>query len=441
MKKILYVCLLVLSLVTFVACKEDETFTVTLTIDDMSLIKGNSDEIDYLLDPAGTFGVISFEVTESTPSDAITIVGTTVTAHEVGVATVTATIVNTPNAEKEFEATQTFTVTVEGIPVVDGEYVVNGGFEFGTNEWEMTSLYMDGVYGTQVVDNFPHGGEAALNLWYDDNADEESDLLDLTLTQNVTGLVDHFYLFSVWYQGTATSIELKIKNGDIVLESEIFSGFDYTPVPEHDGYVNYGIEIDLTGLSVLTLEIHILGEVGAWGYLDDVSFKQGTLDDLVLPPATGEDGYVNFIDQGGFANLTPWTVEITGDAVSKVANLANGRLQIWTNGTATYSISQMVTLEANTYNLAIYLNGGEMDVEFNVDEAYIYVRQGETLHKIDLTPEGWNGGEMKRIELSNLSLSGEVEVGMYMNFTSGINNWINLDNFSLWSYGIPVSND
>ncbi|TNF06894.1 MAG: hypothetical protein EP317_05810 [Bacillota bacterium] len=441
MKKLMYICLFVLTLLSIAACKKEETFKVTLTIDNMSLIKGSSDEIDYLLDPAGTFGVITFEVTESTPSNAITIVGTTVTAHEVGTASVKATITNTPNADKEFSSETMFTVTVEGIPVVDGEYVLNGGFEYGTNEWEISSLYADDVYGTQVVDNFPHGGEAALNLWYDDNADEESDLLDLTLTQVVTGLVDHHYLFSVWYQGTATSIELKIKNDDIVLESEIFSGYDYTPVPEHDGYVNYGIEIDLTGLSSLTLEIHILGDVGAWGYLDDVSFKQGTLDDLILPPATGEDGYVNFIDQGGFANLTPWTVEITGTAASKEANLANGRLQIWANGLATYEISQMVTLASNTYQLAIYLNGGAIGSEFNADQAYIYVKQGETLHKIDLTPEGWNSGEMKRIELSNLTLSGEVEIGIYINFTSGSNNWINLDNFSLWSYGIPVTNE
>jgi hypothetical protein len=440
MKKFMYICLLGLTLLSIAACKKEETFTVTLTIDDMSLVKGSSDEVDYLLDPAGTFGVISFDIIESTPANAITIVGTTVTAHEVGTATVKATITNTPNADKEFSAEKTFTVTVEGIPVVDGEYIVNGGFEFGTNEWDVTSLYQDDVYGTQVVDNFPHGGEAALNLWYDDNADEQSDLLDLTLTQVVTGLVDHHYLFSVWYQGTATSIELRIKNGDILLESEIFSGYDYTPVPEHDGYVNYGIEIDLSGLQTLTLEIHILGEVGAWGYLDDVSFKQGTLDDLILPPATGEDGYVNFVDQGGFANLTPWTVEIAGTAETKQARLNGGYLEIWANGVASFSISQMITLENNTYNLAIYFTGGVMGTAFNADEAYIYVKQGETLYKLDLEPNGWSA-IMDRIELSNLQLSGEVEVGIYLNFTSGSDNWINLDDFSLWSYGIPETNE
>ena len=48
---------------------------------------------------------------------------------------------------------------------------------------------------------------------------------------------------------------------------------------------------------------------------------------------------------------------------------------------------------------------------------------------------------MDRIELSNLQLSGEVEVGIYLNFTSGSDNWINLDDFSLWSYGIPETNE
>jgi hypothetical protein len=420
-----------------VSCKDD-AFKVNVTIDDLTITKGDSAEIDYLLDPAGTFGVISFEVESSTPENAITIVGTTVTALEVGEVTVKATVTNVPNAEKTFTSTTTFTVTVEGIPVVAGEYVVNGGFEFGTNEWTVTSLYGDSAYGTQVVDNFPHGGEAALNLWYDNDADELGDELDLTLTQVVSGLTDQKYLFSVWYQGAVTSIELIIKNGNIPVESEIFSGFDYTPVPEHDGYVNYGIEIDLSGLTELTLEIHIIGAAETWGYLDDVSFKAGSLDDLILPPATGEDGYINFVEQGGFVNLTPWTVNITGSAASKQANLTSGRLAIWANGTATFEISQMVTLDAENYNLAIYLNGGVIGTEFNADDAYIYVKQGETLHKIDLSPEGWGTGEMKRIELSNLNLSGEVEIGIYIDFTSGSNNWINLDDFSLWSYGIPV---
>ena len=439
-KGFLFVLIACLSLMLF-ACndKKEDTFVVNLMIEDMTLIKGSSDDIDYLLNPAGTFGIISFEITSSTVENAITIVGTTVTAHEVGSVTVTATITNTPNASRTFTATKIFTITVEGIPVVDGEYVVNGGFEYGTNEWTVVSPFGDSAYGTQVVNNFPHSGEAALNLWYDDDGDDESEALDLTLSQVVTGLTDDIYLFSIWYQGTVTSVELRIKNINIVLESHIFSGYEYTPIPNHHGYVNYGVQIDLTGLTQLTLEIHILGEEGSWGYIDDVSFKKGTLADLVLPPPTGEDGYINFIEQGGFANLTPWTVDITGTANSKEANLRNGRLEIWANGIATYRISQMVTLESNTYNLVIYINGGMLGTEFNVDEAYIYIKQGETLYKIDLTPEGWNSGEMKRIELSNLVLSGEYEVGIYMNFIGGSNNWINVDNFALWSYEIPTS--
>lgn len=437
MKKIGLWMILLTSIIMLIACQEG--FKVTLTIDDIVITKGSTEEIDYLLTPAGTFGVISFEIVSSDPVGAISIVGTTLTAHEVGQVTVKATITNTPNAEQKFTATKQFSITVEGIPLPAGEYVANGGFEYGTNEWVITSLYGPSAYGTQVVDNYPHSGEAALNLWYDDNQDEESDPLDLTLSQVVQNLTDSMYLFSVWYQGTATSIELRIKNGNILLESQLFSGFDYVSVPDHQGYVNYGIVIDLSGLSSLTIEIHILGNAGAWGYLDDVSFKKGTLDDIVLPPATGEEGYVNFIEQGGFGSLTPWTVHITGAASSKQATLSSGRLQIWANGVARFEIKQNVTLTAGTYQLAIYLNGGVIGTEFNASEAYIYVKQGETLHTLDLTPEGWGTGVMKRIELSNLSLSGEIEVGIYIDFTSGSNNWINLDNFSLWSYANPVS--
>ncbi len=449
MKKIFSALMLVIVLLGLAACKEDltpvetidNTIDATLLIENITLTKGESVNIDYQITPAGTFGVVTFEIISSTPANTISITGTTLSALEAGTASVKATATNMSGASKTFTAEKTFTVTVEAIPVVEGQFVLNGGFEFGMNEWTVESLYGDSAYGTAVVDNYPHGGEAALNLWYDDDLDELSDPLDLKISQTLTGLTNGTYLFSLWYQGTATSIAMTAKNGDTVLVTEEFSGYDYRIVPDHDGYVNYGFEVVVSGFTSLDIEIHILGAAEAWGYLDDVSFKLGTLDDLEVAPMSGEDGFVNFVDGGTFASLDAWTVEITGAATNKTANLSSGRLSIWADGLANFKVYQEKTLIDETYNLVIYLNGGAIGTEFNADDAYAYVKMGETVHELDLTPEGWNGGELKRVELSNLSLSGTVEIGIYINFTGGSNNWINLDNFALWSYEIEVSED
>lgn len=445
-KKILLLMTIFVSLLVLTACTEPtegtiptETFTATLLINDITLTKGESVSIDYQITPAGTFGVVNFEIVSSTPANTISITGTTLTALEVGTASVKATATHMPGASKTFSTEKTFTITVQPIPVVDGEFIKNGGFEFGVNEWTVVSPFGADAYGTTVVNNYPHSGEAALNLWYDDNANELSEPVDLIISQSITALPVGTYLFQLWYQGTMDSIKMTIKQGTQVLVERTFSGYDYQAPANHDGYVNYGIELVNGSISDLTVEVHVIGAAESWGYLDDISFKLGTEGDLIVVAPSGEEGYINFINGGNFTSLTPWTLNITGEATSKQASLSSGRLSIWANGAAEYRISQHVTLIEEVYNMAIYLNGGVIGTEFNVDLAYIYVKQGETLHKIDLTPEGWNQGVMKRIELSDISLSGEVEIGIYINFTGGSNNWINLDDFVLWSYELPLN--
>lgn len=441
MKKLSLFALLLFGLILLGACNEndkEEPINYVLAISDITLTKGETITINHTLTPAA-FAQVSFEVVSQTPSNTVSIVGNTLSALEVGTASIKATATNMPGASVTFSVDKTFNVTVEPIPVVDGQFILNGGFEFGLNEWTVVSLYDDQAYGTQVVDNYPHSGDAALNLWYDNNEDGLGDPLDLKLSQTLQNVPTGTYLFSLWYQGTTTSITLRVLEGEVVLATETFSGYDFQPVPENNGYVNYGLELTLASTKTLTVEIIVVGPEEVWGYIDDVSFQLGTLDDLEVVPSSGEEGFTNFITGGAFNSLAPWTVSVTGPATNKTASLSSGRLSIWADGQATYRISQMVELIDETYNLAIYFNGGELGTEFNVDEAYIYVLQGETLHKVNLTPEGWGSGEMKRIELSDVALNGTVEVGIYINFIGGGNNWINLDNFVLWSYNIAIS--
>ena len=77
---------------------------------------------------------------------------------------------------------------------------------------------------------------------------------------------------------------MAVKSGDQVLSEGEFSGYDYKPVPENSGYVHCGIEVEISGKTSVTVEIKLLGDAECWGYVDDVSFKKGSLEDLERLP-------------------------------------------------------------------------------------------------------------------------------------------------------------
>jgi hypothetical protein len=406
---------------------------VTMTVSDLTLMVGETREVTYTLDPSGLFATSSLEVLSSEPSGILAIEGMFIEALNEGVATVKVTASNMPGADKTFTATTNFTVTVE----FNGNYIRNGGFEQGLEDW---NLDPEGAY-TSVIDNpadLPHTGTSAFKLWYDADANETSDELAVELYQNPAGVPADTYLFSLWFTGDATSVIMTVSHGEDIMASEEFAGFGYHPVPEHSGYVNLGLEVTLDVVLDINLSVNVSGPEGVYGFIDDVSFAEGTLDDLLKAPENAESGYVNHIENGTFDDAEGWTVEITGTAATKQANFNGGKLRIWANGAATLRIHQTVTLTADIYNMCIYFNGGVMDsADFTADGAYAYVTQGETSEQLDLEPTGWGDGTMARIEKSDMVLSGEVEVGIYLNFTGGTNNWIDLDDFALWSFNIP----
>lgn len=450
MKKLFVLGLLVIGVLTLSGCKEDAPvkdddddtpveITLNISIDDIELFKGDTETISYTTDPANTSGNMTYDIVSSTGDTIVSISNGVITGINTGEVTVEATFTNKSNSNELFTATTTFIITVSPTVPGDGNYILNSSFEDVLEHWNIDSTYGSTAYGTEIVDNFAHSGELALNLWYDNDADSVGDELDITLHQKLEGLVDGNYLFSLWYQGVATSIKMTVKDGDTVLATETFSGYDYLAVPDNHEYVNYGILIPIDGITVVDVYIEIEGQAEVWGYLDDVTFKEGTLDDLEEAPPSGEEGYINFIMDGNFTSIDAWTVDITGHASNKTATQSSGNITLWSDGPALFEIHQLVTLSEDTYNLAIYLNGGEPGVEFNSDEAYVYVKDDTATYTINLTPEGWGSGVMKRVVLEGIELQGEVEVGIYVSFTSGSNNWINLDNFTLWSYNIEVN--
>jgi hypothetical protein len=424
------------------ACKEDPEdpvpFEPELSISDLSLDAGDTYSIIYELTPAGTLADVTLDITDSTVPNVISIDGFTVSAIQAGTATVTATAVNKPNAEQTFSVSTTFTVTVTGSTSSAPGSVLNGGFEDALSDWTIVSPYGSDVFSTEVVENNPHGGLAALSLWYDQNEDGEGELVDLSLSQSLSNIEPGTYLFSLWYQGSVDTITMRLLDAITTLEEETFIGYGYDPVPNHLGYVQYGIELTLTETTTITIEIEVDGAVDSWGYIDDIGFNQGTLDDLLVAPQSNEEGYINFITNGDFELLSGWNVDITGPATNKTANVIGGVMQVWADGEATFHIYRNVTLEDAIYTLVIYLNGGVIGEEFNASSAYIYVNDGTNLHTIDIQPEGWNAGLYKRIEQLDISLSGEVEIGIMIEFNGGTNNWINFNDFYLFSESYPI---
>lgn len=444
MKKLFLLLLIVFSTLSFVGCtekpeeeQEPVEITVTLTIDDIEIYQNDTHTIEYITNPVDQNGNMSYEII-SGDTEAITISNGVVTAVAQGVATVEATFTNKSNSMELFTTTTSFTVTVHPPEAIVSDEVLNASFEDGISGWMITEGNVD-TFSTEVVDNLAHTGESAFSLWYDIDEDSMSEAIDLEIKQTLTNIEAGTYLFDLWYQGVATSVTMTVIQDDSVLATQMFSGFDYRVPEGHNGYVNFGIEVTLSSTSTIDIIVEVVGQDEVWGYIDDIDFSLGTEDDLVLPPPVTEEGYINFINDGNFSALDAWTIDISGSATNKTVTEAQGALSIWSDGPAMFDIHQSITLMDASYNFAIYLNGGVVGTEFNAAEAYIYITNGTDTHTVDLTPEGWGTGELKRISINDIELNGTYDVGIYIEFTSGTNNWINLDDFTLFSLDYPLT--
>ena len=406
-----------------------------LEVANQTLMVGETREITYTLNPPGLFAQTSLEIVSENPTGSLEIIGMNVRALQVGVATLKATAENMRGASTTFKVSKNFTVTINPITAPEGDFIKNGGFEFGLNEWTFDPVKQ---YSTEVVDNVSHSGSAALNLWLDEDESGTSDAMDMTLSQTLSNVPIGQYLFAMWYQGTATSVTMSVFDGTTALVTQSFSGFDYRQVPEHHGYVNNGVEVNLTTIKTIRVEIAIVGDAGFWGYVDDVTFKLGTIADLLKAPENAESGYQNMLVNGGFLNNEGWSVSITGTlGEGEGANFNSNKLRIWTKGPATLKIYQTVNLTPDTYNLCVYFNGGEYGSNsYKAAQSQAYAKIGDTTYSLAIEPSGWNSGLMTRVERSNMTLSGGVEVGILIQFDGGTDNWIDIDDLTLWSYNI-----
>jgi len=380
-----------------------------------------------------------------TPENALQITDGVVYAYEEGIANVKARAINKAGASVTFSAETTFKITV--LPVADNygdEIIKNGGFENGYDKWELTPVDPSYVYKISINSAKSHTGDAALNLWYNpEEKAEDSVELDLKISQSNLEVAAGTYLLSFWFIGEIGEINAAVYVGDEVEASfsDTFSGYDYKPLVTHKGYVNYGLEVTLAETSTIKVELHFTGDEGCWGYVDDVSFELGTLDDIIVAPKGGEDGEYNFIRNGSFDyNVSGWEITKPESAKFQRVSDSGGRLSAWDvyEGDVLSAYYLVENLEELEYNAAVYFIGG--DGQFESIKFVILDANKDVLHTKELVTVGWGDGVSERAAINEVTLSGDVYIGVEI---VGLldEGWVNFDNFALWSFGYEPPED
>ncbi|TVP85755.1 MAG: hypothetical protein EA375_03250 [Acholeplasmataceae bacterium] len=261
-----------------------------LSIDDITLVEGDTHVIDYQLFPDIFEDVhITYEILEQTPAGVISISSSTLYADAAGTALIKAVAVNAPGADRIFQAETTFTVTVLPGEDENGELVKNGRFDDELAHWTITASHADVDYGLVHIEEYTHSGQHALYVYFFD-ADQAEEPMTLTLSQLLSGVPPGTYLFSFWYKGTAFSLSMTAWIDNWIVESMSFSGQYYDDRPFENGYAQFVIEVYIEVESDLTIEIQLIGnnseyqeESEVWVQLDTISFKEGYIDDWIIP--------------------------------------------------------------------------------------------------------------------------------------------------------------
>jgi len=418
---------------------EEPVPTYTLSISDFSLEKGSEHTIRYTLSPTVSDPQIVYEVLNMTPENTLQITDGTVYAYEEGVANIKARAFNKPGASTTFSAETEFKITV--LPVADpygDEIIKNGGFENGYDKWELTTVDPEYIYKITINSAKSHTGDASLNLWYNpDEKAEDSVELDLKISQSGLEVAAGTYLFSFWFIGEIADITASVYVNEEAEASfsDTFPGYGYKPLVTHNGYVNYGLEVTLAETSTIKVELHFTGDEGCWGYVDDISFELGTIEDVIVPPKDGEDGEHNFITNGSFDyNVSGWEInKPEGVSFERVSD-SGGRLSAWNvkEGdvlSAYYLVKDLPELD---YNAVVYFIGGAG--AFASTKLVILSADKVVLHSEEFVTTGWGTGVSEKAVIMDVPLSGDVYVGVEV-VGSAEADWINFDNFALWSFG------
>lgn len=429
MKKICLSLCLILCALMMISCDKDKV-NYRVATDNLEIQEGESVTVEYTINPSGVLDAPTLTLVSETVEGTIQISGKKITGLKVGVATIELSVTNLAGASETFSAKTTFTVTVlEKAVIATDDVIQNGSFENSFDSWILIPTDSTYTYKTDVAGDVAHDGDAAFNLWYNPTGEGTGYAVNLTATQTVTMKEDK-YVLSFWFKGSVTSITATLLQNEEEVKTETFAGYGYVPAAE-DGYVNYGFEFDATA-GEYVVQFKIIGEVGSWGYIDLVTLKPGTIEDIVVPNTTPEEGEYNF--------LTAVSVEETKNGAED-STVAAAKINVWSKDTVDYTAEYHLTgLPERVYGYCIYVNGTDL----GLDVCQIYVKvAGEIVSELTVMPIGWNNGIYERFEIANLNLSGDVTIGIKVTEADAGDNWVNFDKITLYSVGYerPLSSD
>ncbi|MCI6064063.1 Ig-like domain-containing protein [bacterium] len=145
--------------------------------------------------------------------------------------------------------------TTCSVAVLPENLLLQGGFEEGSDAWTIAGNGVDG----KLTDD-PRTGKQALH-YYSGNA------VDFTVLQTITAEKAGLYNAYLYIQGSSDStVELTLRNeteGTAKTDDAACEGWQVWQQPVNG-------EVEAKAGDTLTLTIHVTGNAGAWGTIDDV---------------------------------------------------------------------------------------------------------------------------------------------------------------------------
>ena len=406
---------LVAMLVTACSSKSIQVENMTLTVGDVA-------EIKVTFNPSDSVDAVNYTVPED-QADIVSIKNGNITALKAGEATVTCTTAN---------LSTTFTVTVKE-KVESGTaggtletFNENGTFENGLTGWNITGETASLM--TTEADEQNGNASMALKLW-------TGAAIDFTAEAKATGLKAGTYTLSYKLIGGALDkVTLYINDemhstdgGGLVVRPKYETAY-YTYELKEDGDITVKFEVQANAGNN--------DGQGGWGYLDDVKLEEGN----TVPEQAPQ--YKDYVVNSGFEDGTSfegWTLtgSYQGELTIKGDSANNGLqgVNYWgdTFTDDVVNLSQQITglPQGDHYKLTIsVIADSDTDKDKELKDTYLYITHDGTTDKVALPRTGWNSGNFTEFTIDNLSLSGDVEVGLHIE--AGVSGfWMYFDDLQL----------
>ena len=232
--------------------------------------------------------------------------------------------------------TSTYSIACS-VSVLPENLLEQGGFEEGYDAWTVDGVGVDG----KLTDD-PRTGSQALHFY-------SGDAVDFTAKQTITAEKSGVYSAYMYVQGmSGVKVEITLTNDTEVKTqsgSEELAGWAVWQQPKTDG-------VNVSAGDKLTVTIHVAGDAGAWGTMDDVY--------LYCSEEAVEDYTISYVLNGGTNNAeNPESYDGTASVTLKDPVRAGYTFAGWY--TDQEFTKQITAIEAGTTgNITVYAKWNEV---------------------------------------------------------------------------------